>query len=149
MKASTEQYFPGILFIMLQKVILTLESVDEPLKCVYSSENYWAVLFCGTVYYAAQGGSNFKVCRWNLKVWPFKWKLLSSTFLRRCLLSCRSWFSLLSLWINPKVRSLSQNDIILEMVKQDDVNFHANLTTAMPPSIWRPKYLLSAKDWSK
>ena len=60
MKASTEQYFPGILFIMLQKVILTLESVDEPLKCVYSSENYWAVLFCGTVYYAAQGGSNLK-----------------------------------------------------------------------------------------
>ena len=149
MKASTEQYFPGILFIMLQKVILTLESVDETLKCVYSSENYWAVLFCGTVYYAAQGGYNFKVCRWNLKVWPFKWKLLSSTFLRRCLLSCRRWFSLLSLWINPKVRSLSQNDIILEMVKQDDVNFHANLTTAMPPSIWRPKYLLSAKDWSK
>ena len=149
MKASTEQYFPGILFIMLQKVILTLESVDETLKCVYSSENYWAVLFCGTVYYAAQGGSNFKVCRWNLKVWPFKWKLLSITFLRRCLLSCRSWFSLLSLWINPKVRSLSQNDIILEMVKQDDVNFHANVTIAMSPSIWRPKYLLSAKDWSK
>ena len=59
MKASTEQYFPGILFIMLQKVILPLESVDETLKCVYSSENYWAVLFCGTVYYAAQGGSNF------------------------------------------------------------------------------------------
>ena len=40
MKASTEQYFPGILIIMLQKVILTLESVDETLKCVYSSENY-------------------------------------------------------------------------------------------------------------
>ena len=40
MKASTEQYFPGILFIMLQKVILPLESVDETLKCVYSSENY-------------------------------------------------------------------------------------------------------------
>ena len=29
MKASTEQYFPGILFIILQKVILRLESVDE------------------------------------------------------------------------------------------------------------------------
>ena len=45
MKASTEQYFPGILFIMLQKVILTLESVDETLKCVYSSENYWGSTF--------------------------------------------------------------------------------------------------------
>ena len=40
MKASTEQCFPGMLFIMLQKVILPLESVDETLKCVYSSENY-------------------------------------------------------------------------------------------------------------
>ena len=29
MKARTEQYFPGILFIILQNVILTLESVDE------------------------------------------------------------------------------------------------------------------------
>ena len=24
---------------------------------------YWAVLFCGTVYYAVQGGFNFWVCR--------------------------------------------------------------------------------------
>ena len=40
MKASTEQYFPEILFIMLQKVILTLESMDETLKCVYSNESY-------------------------------------------------------------------------------------------------------------
>ena len=39
-KASTEQYFPGILFIMLQKVILTLESVDEILKCDHSNESY-------------------------------------------------------------------------------------------------------------
>ena len=29
----------------------------------------------------AQWGSNFWVCGWNPKVWPFKWKLLSSTFL--------------------------------------------------------------------
>ena len=40
MKATTEQYFPGILFIMLQKVILTLESVDEILKCDHSNESY-------------------------------------------------------------------------------------------------------------
>ena len=40
MKASTEQYFPGILFIILQKVILTLESVDETPKCDHSNENY-------------------------------------------------------------------------------------------------------------
>ena len=29
---ATEQYFPVILFIMLYKVVLTLESVDEILR---------------------------------------------------------------------------------------------------------------------
>ena len=42
MKAA-EQYFPVVLFIMLYKVVLTFESVDEILKCIHSSENYWAV----------------------------------------------------------------------------------------------------------
>ena len=28
--------------------------------CDHSNEGYWAVLSCGTVYYAVQGGSNFK-----------------------------------------------------------------------------------------
>ena len=37
---ATEQYFPVVLFIMLQKVVLTLESVDETPKCVYSNESY-------------------------------------------------------------------------------------------------------------
>ena len=80
MKAS-EQYFPVVLFIMLYKVVLTFESVDEILWCDHSNESYWAVLSCGTVYYAVQGGSNFWVCVWNPMVWPFKWKLLNSTFL--------------------------------------------------------------------
>ena len=31
---ATEQYFPVLLFIMLYKVVLTFESVDEMLKCV-------------------------------------------------------------------------------------------------------------------
>ena len=30
---ATEQYFPVVLFIMLYKVVLTFESVDETLKC--------------------------------------------------------------------------------------------------------------------
>ena len=30
---ATEQYFPVVLFIMLHKVVLTLESVDEIPKC--------------------------------------------------------------------------------------------------------------------
>ena len=27
----------------------------------------WAVLSCGAVYYAVQGGSNFLICGWSLK----------------------------------------------------------------------------------
>ena len=36
----TEQYFPVVLFIMLYKVVLTFESVDEILKCDHSDESY-------------------------------------------------------------------------------------------------------------
>ena len=60
--------------------------------CDHSKERYWAVLSFGAVYDTVQGGSNFWVCRQNPNVWPFKWKLLSSTFLW-CCLSCRTrWF---------------------------------------------------------
>ena len=54
-----EQYFHVVLFTMLYKVVLTFKSVDETLACDHSNESYWAVLSCGTVYYAVQGGSNF------------------------------------------------------------------------------------------
>ena len=37
---ATEQYFPLVLFIMLYKVILTFESVDEILNCGHSNESY-------------------------------------------------------------------------------------------------------------
>ena len=37
---ATEQYFPMVLFIMLYKVVLTFESVDEILKCHHSNESY-------------------------------------------------------------------------------------------------------------
>ena len=37
---ATEQYFRMVLFIMLYKVILTFESVDEILKCDHLSESY-------------------------------------------------------------------------------------------------------------
>ena len=56
---ASEQYFPVVLFIMLRKVVLTSESVDKILWCDHSNESYWAALSCGTVYYAALGGSNF------------------------------------------------------------------------------------------
>ena len=89
---ATEQYCPLVLYAILYKGVLTFESVDEILKCDHSHESYWAVLSRGAVYYAVQGGSNFWVCGWNPKVWPFKWKLLSSTFLWCCLYCCTRWF---------------------------------------------------------
>ena len=50
------------LFIMLSKVALTFESVDEivkSVKCDHSNVSHWVVLSCGAVYYAVQGDSNF------------------------------------------------------------------------------------------
>ena len=37
---ATEQYFPVVLFIMLYKVVLTFESVDEIRWCDCSIESY-------------------------------------------------------------------------------------------------------------
>ena len=37
---ATEQYSPVVLFIMLYKVVLTFEFVDEILKCDHSDESY-------------------------------------------------------------------------------------------------------------
>ena len=47
---ATEQYFPVVLFIMLYKVVLTFESVDEILWCGHSNESYWTVLSQSTIY---------------------------------------------------------------------------------------------------
>ena len=40
-------------------MILTFEFVDEILKCGHSNESNLAILSCGAVSYAVQGGSNF------------------------------------------------------------------------------------------
>ena len=52
---ATEQYFPVVLYIMLHKVALTIESVDEILQRDHKNE----ILSCGVVYYAVQAGSHF------------------------------------------------------------------------------------------
>ena len=62
---ATEQYFPVVLFIVLYKVVLTSESVDEILWCDHSNESYWVVLSSDTVYYAVQSDSNFLDCGQN------------------------------------------------------------------------------------
>ena len=58
---ATEQYVPAVLFIMLYKVVLTFESVDEFLWCDHSNETSFAVLSHGT--------SCFSVpCKINLEI---------------------------------------------------------------------------------
>ena len=37
---AIDQYFHAVLFIMLYKVVLTFESVDEIPKCDHSNESY-------------------------------------------------------------------------------------------------------------
>ena len=51
------QCFPVVLFFMLNKLVLTFESVVEIRKCDHLNESYQAVLSCGAVYYVVQGGS--------------------------------------------------------------------------------------------
>ena len=44
---AIEQCFPVVLFIIMYKVVLTFESVDEILNCNHSNESYRAVLSHG------------------------------------------------------------------------------------------------------
>ena len=42
-----------------------------------ATEQYFAVVLFSMVYKEV---TNFWVCGWNPKLWPFKWKYLSGTF---------------------------------------------------------------------
>ena len=46
---ATEQHFPALLSIILYKVVLSLDSVNEILKCDHSNERYRAVLSHDTI----------------------------------------------------------------------------------------------------
>ena len=59
---ATEQYFPVVLFIMLHKVVLTFESVDEILWCDHSNETSSAVLSRGTIYITIFYKTKFGIC---------------------------------------------------------------------------------------
>ena len=48
-----------VLAIMLYKVVLTFESLDEILKCDHLNERFLAVISCGPAYCAVQSDSNF------------------------------------------------------------------------------------------
>ena len=45
---ATEQFFPVALFIMLYKVVLTFEFVDEILNFDHLNKSHWVVLSRGT-----------------------------------------------------------------------------------------------------
>ena len=57
---ATEQYFSVVQFVTPFKVVLTLESVDEIIKCHHLNESYWAVHPSVAACYAVQGDSNFE-----------------------------------------------------------------------------------------
>ena len=61
MKAN-EQYFPVVQFIMLYKMVQTVDSVDEILKGDHSNEIYWPVLSQGTIHFSATSHK-----KWNFR----------------------------------------------------------------------------------
>ena len=80
-------------------------SVNEILRCDHSNKSYWAVLSCGTVYYAVQGGSNFWVCGWNPKVDHSNKSSLASLFCGSFYyVRCRSWF-----WLKSQSVAIQMN----------------------------------------
>ena len=59
-----------------------------------------------------------------MKVWPFKWKLLSPTFLWYCSLCYSRWLQLLSLWMKSKCdNSWHFNWVVLSSTFQDGTIF--------------------------
>ena len=90
MKAIMD-YFPVVLFIVLYKMVLRFESVDENLKYDHSNKSYWAVLFCVVL---CCGGSNFWDCEWMWReVATTQIKVTQQNFPVRLLFCTRSrWF---------------------------------------------------------
>ena len=79
------QYYRKVGRLLPFKIHFTV-SCNLPSRVLTFRNERWRVLFCGADYYAVQNGSkSVCVCGRNQKVWPFKWKLLSSTFLCRLL----------------------------------------------------------------
>ena len=65
---ATKQFYSVVLIIMLYKVVLTFESVEEISKCdltiqmKVTEQSFLVVLF------TISGSINFWVCKWNRKV---------------------------------------------------------------------------------
>ena len=95
-----------------------------------------------------QGVSNFWVRGWNPKVWPFKWKLLSSTFLWYYLLCCTRWFKLLRLWVKSltMVIQISETYWAVRFCGTIYFNVQDGLTWV---SCWNPKVWPSNDSFSE
>lgn len=59
---AIDQYFSVVLFYVLHKVSLSFATVGEILRYDRSNGSYWAVFYCGPVYYAEQDESNCWAC---------------------------------------------------------------------------------------
>ena len=97
-----------------------------------ATEQYFPVVLFITLYKVVL---SFESLDQNPKVWPFKWKLLSSTFLWCCLLRCTRWFYLLSPWIkilkcdhsNESYRATKTSHLYFSIPLSDHVLFLFNL----------------------
>lgn len=57
---ATEQYLPVVLFVMVYKVVVTFDSVDEILSCDHSdTEQYPPVVLFIILFHSGTGGSTF------------------------------------------------------------------------------------------
>ena len=75
-------------------LIVTFESVEEILRRDYSNESHWAVL-SNDIIYVVLGGSKFRDCRWNRKVWRHLRSSLEGALKNGAILSvlfCTVWY---------------------------------------------------------
>ena len=91
----------------LHMMVWTFKSIDELLQCDHSNESYWAVLCCGAASMVYKEVTNFWVCGWNPKVWPFKWKYLSGTFQWRPQSQSEQYFHMILSPPSPTLERLS------------------------------------------
>ena len=71
-----------------RRIFLAFDAAVEKCTCLHWDESF---------FHAVQGGCSNFVCGYDAQVWPFKWKLPSSTFLCYYFLCCTRWFKRLSL----------------------------------------------------
>ena len=75
-------------WVWSDKVIMWMESISSLTFQMKAIEYYFPEVLFIMLYNC---GTNVWVCGWNPKVWPLKWKLLSSSFLWCFLLCCTKW----------------------------------------------------------